>query len=98
MVINRQILLVVILPTGGGKSLLFIVLAYLDTTSITIIIILYYTLANDLVDQIRRSRINYYKWIYGQVNLVIIVVISTDITGSGGFLNYVELLTTKKLL
>ena len=60
-VIDGQIPLVVILPTGGGKSLLFIVPAYLDTIGVTIVVVPYRTLADNLVDRIRRSGINYFK-------------------------------------
>ena len=60
-VIDGQTPLVVILPTEGGKSLLFIVPAYLDTTGVTVVVVPYRTLADNLVDRIRRSKINYFK-------------------------------------
>jgi len=97
-VIDGQTPLVVILPTGGGKSLLFMVPAYLDATGVTIVVVLYCALADNLVDRIRKSGIDCFEWTYGQVNPATIVVVSADIAGSGGFLGYAELLIAKKLL
>jgi superfamily II DNA helicase RecQ len=60
-VIDGQTPLVVVLPTGGGKSLLFMVPAYLDATGVTIVVVLYRALADNLVDQIRKNEINCFK-------------------------------------
>ena len=60
-VINGQTPLVVVLPTGGGKSLLFMVPAYLDAIGVTVVVVPYRTLADNLVDRIRRSRIDCFK-------------------------------------
>ncbi|KAF9736407.1 hypothetical protein PMIN01_06323 [Paraphaeosphaeria minitans] len=46
------------LPIGRGKSLLFIVLAYLNYTSVTIVIVLFYGLIKDLVIYIYTRSIN----------------------------------------
>jgi hypothetical protein len=54
-VIDGQTPLVVILPTGGGKSLLFMVPAYLDATGVTIVVVPYRALDDNLVDRIRKS-------------------------------------------
>jgi superfamily II DNA helicase RecQ len=97
-VIDGQTPLVVILPTGGGKSLLFMVPAYLEATGVTVVVVPYRALADNLVDRIRRSGIDCFEWTHGQVNPATIVVVSADVAGSGGFLSYAELLTAKKLL
>ena len=54
-------LLVVVLPTRGGKSLLFIALAYLLDARITIIVVLFYKLINNIVERARKYRIDYFK-------------------------------------
>ena len=97
-VIDGQTPLVVVLPTGGGKSLLFMVPAYLDATGVTVVVVPYRALADNLVDRIRRSGIDCFEWTHGQVNPATIVVVSADVAGSAGFLSYAELLTAKKLL
>jgi superfamily II DNA helicase RecQ len=50
--------LVVVLLTGGGKSLLFIVPACLDDPSMTIVVVPYRTLVNNLVIIARTVRID----------------------------------------
>ncbi|KIV98766.1 uncharacterized protein PV09_09464 [Verruconis gallopava] len=54
-VIKGQSPLVVILPTGGGKSLLFTVPAYLDGTGVTVVVVPFRALADNLVEQIINS-------------------------------------------
>jgi hypothetical protein len=48
-VLNRQSLLVVVLPTGGGKSLLFTVPAVVEQSGVTVVIVLYQALIDNLV-------------------------------------------------
>jgi superfamily II DNA helicase RecQ len=48
-VLDGQTLLVVVLPTGGGKSLLFSVPACLDDSRVTVVVVLYQALIEDLV-------------------------------------------------
>jgi superfamily II DNA helicase RecQ len=47
--------LVVVLPTGGGKSLLFIALACLDDPSVTIVVVPYRALVNNLVTTVTKA-------------------------------------------
>jgi hypothetical protein len=56
-VLNNQTLLVVVLPTGGGKSLLFMLLACIEE-GVTVVIVLYQALIEDLVKQICKCSIN----------------------------------------
>ncbi|KAF9738906.1 hypothetical protein PMIN01_01540 [Paraphaeosphaeria minitans] len=46
------------LSIGGGKSLLFIILAYLNYTSVTIVIVLFRALIKNLVTYIYARSIN----------------------------------------
>jgi superfamily II DNA helicase RecQ len=50
--------LVVVLPIGGGKSLLFIAPAYLDNPGVTIVVVPYRILMNNLVIIARIVRID----------------------------------------
>jgi len=50
--------LVVILPTGGRKSLLFIAPACLDDPGVTIVVVLYRALVNNLVTTAKQARID----------------------------------------
>ena len=49
-VIDGQTPLIVVLPTGGGKSLLFSVPACIDDAGVTVVVVLYQALIEDLVD------------------------------------------------
>jgi superfamily II DNA helicase RecQ len=47
--LDKQTLLVIILPTGGGKSLLFIVLGLIEEGGITVVVVPYRALITNLV-------------------------------------------------
>jgi hypothetical protein len=81
--------LVVVLPIGGGKSLLFIAPAYLDDPGITIVVVLYRILINNLVIIARTARIDYIKYKPGEQNLAALVFVSIDFVTEGQFLSYV---------
>ena len=72
-------LLVVVLPTGGRKSLLFIAPAYLDNPSVTVIVVLYYTLLNRLLQIVQEAGIDYFEQKRGEVNLATLVFVSADV-------------------
>lgn len=97
-VIRGQTPLVVVLPTGGGKSLLFTVPACLQDAGVTIVVVPYRALIEDLVMRITRSGIDCIEWKHGQVNPAAVVVVSGDVAGDSGFLNYAGMLSDKGLL
>ena len=78
-VVEGQTPLVVVLPTGGGKSLLFIVPAYLDGVGVTIVVVPFRALINDLVKRITDSGIDCEEWKPGQMSMAAIVVVSADL-------------------
>ncbi|KIV98739.1 uncharacterized protein PV09_09491 [Verruconis gallopava] len=80
-VMKGQSLLVVILPTGGGKSLLFTVPAYLDRTGVTVVVVPFRALADNLVEWIINSGIKCIEWKPGCMSLASIVVVSADFAG-----------------
>jgi superfamily II DNA helicase RecQ len=51
-VLEKQTLLIIVLPTGRGKSLLFTLLACVEEAGVTVVVILYQALIKDLVKQI----------------------------------------------
>lgn len=97
-VVRGQTPLVIVLPTGGGKSLLFMVPACLDGNGVTIVVVPYRALIDDLADRIRKSGIDCIEWKPGQMNPATVVVVSADVAGGAGFLKYASLMGTKKLL
>jgi superfamily II DNA helicase RecQ len=97
-VINGQTPLVVVLPTGGGKSLLFTVPACLQDAGVTLVVVPYRALIEDLVMRITQSGIDCIEWKHGQTNPAAVVAVSADVAGSSSFLSYAGMLSSKKLL
>lgn len=97
-VVYGQTPLVVVLPTGGGKTLLITVPACLPNPGVTIVVVPYRALIEDLLARITQCRLDCIEWTYGQVNPAAIVVVSADVAGSSDFLNYAGMLSSKKLL
>jgi superfamily II DNA helicase RecQ len=97
-VLRGQTPLVVILPTGGGKSLLFTVPAAMPEPGVTILVVPYRALIEDLVQRISRSGIECVEWTQAQTHPAPIVVASADVAGSPSFLQYALLLNEKKAL
>jgi superfamily II DNA helicase RecQ len=52
---KQRTLLVVVLPTGRGKSLLFIVPVCLDDPGVTIVVVPYRVLVNNLVTTVTKA-------------------------------------------
>lgn len=100
-VLNNQTPLVVVLPTGGGKSLLFTLLACIEEIGVTVVVVPYRALIEDLVQRIRDCSVECLEWKYGENNPASVIVVSADVarsmTGSN-FLAYARMLRTKGLL
>jgi superfamily II DNA helicase RecQ len=90
--------LVVVLPTGGGKSLLFMVPACSDEPGVTVVVVPYRALVEDLVGRLKRARVDCLEWKPGEVNPAAVVVVSADIAARWDFLNYASLLGGQGLL
>jgi superfamily II DNA helicase RecQ len=101
-VLDYQTPLVVVLPTGGGKSLLFTLPACIEKTGVTIVVVPYRALIEDLVSRIRDSGVECIEWTHGDSNPASVVVVSADVAGdvtsNGNFLGYARLLKSKGLL
>ena len=94
---EQQTPLVVVLPTGGGKSLLFMAPACLDEPGVTIVVVPYRALINNLVTTAKKCGIDCIEWRHGEVNPAALVFVSADLVPSG-FLSYAQLLQSKGLL
>jgi superfamily II DNA helicase RecQ len=91
-VLDKTTPLVVVLPTGGGKSLLFTLPACIEESRVTVVIVLYWALIEDLVSWICSCGIDCIEWKHGENNLASVVVVSADVAGditsNGNFLGY----------
>lgn len=90
--------LVVILPTGGGKSLLFMAPSCLEDAGVTIVIVPFRALINNLVETARNAGIDSIEWRHGETDPATLIFISADKILGSGFLSYAELLREKGLL
>jgi superfamily II DNA helicase RecQ len=75
--------LVVVLPIGRGKSLLFIAPACLDDPGVTIVVVPYRALVNNLVTTTTKVRIDYIEYKLGEQNPAALVFVSTDFVTEG---------------
>jgi superfamily II DNA helicase RecQ len=100
-VLDNQTPLVVVLPTGGGKSLLFTLPACIEESGVTVVVVPYRALIEDLVQRIRDCGVDCLEWKYGENNPASVVVVSADVAGSitgSNFLGYARMLRMKGLL
>jgi superfamily II DNA helicase RecQ len=101
-VIDGQTPLVVVLPTGGGKSLLFTVPACMENTGVTVVIVPYRALIQDLISRVHTAGLECQEWRPGQGSPACIMVVSADIAGditsSGNFISHAHMLCGKGLL
>lgn len=101
-VLDGQTPLVVVLPTGGGKSLLFTIPACMDPYGVTVVVVPYRALINDLVKRIQGCGVDCLEWKHGESNPATVVVVSADVAGditcNGNFLGYANVLSSKGLL
>jgi hypothetical protein len=101
-VLDKTTPLVVVLPTGGGKSLLFTLPACIEETGVTVVVVPYRALIEDLVSRICNCGIDCMEWKHGENNPASVVVVSADVAGditsNGNFLGYARLMKDKGLL
>jgi superfamily II DNA helicase RecQ len=90
--------LVVVLPTGGGKSLLFIAPACLDDPGVTIVVVPYRALLDNLVATARQAKIDCIEYRPGEQNPAALVFVSADFVAGSQFLSYAQLLSAKGIL
>jgi superfamily II DNA helicase RecQ len=101
-VVDRQTPLVVVLPTGGGKSLLFSVPACMDNAGVTVVVVPYRALIEDLVSRLQKRGIDCIEWKHGESSPAAVVIVSADAAGdtmsNGNFIGYANMLSGKGLL
>jgi superfamily II DNA helicase RecQ len=77
-----------VLPTGGGKSLLFIAPAYLIDLGVTIVVVLYCALLDNLLKTAKDARIDYIEYRPREQNPAALVFVSADFARGNQFLSY----------
>jgi superfamily II DNA helicase RecQ len=70
--------LVVVLPTGGGKSLLFTAPACLDDPGVTIVVVPYRALLDNLLAIAKKAKIDCMEYRPGEQNPAALVFVSVD--------------------
>jgi superfamily II DNA helicase RecQ len=90
--------LIVVLPTGGGKSLLFTAPACLDNPGVTIVVVPYRALLDNLLATAKKAKIDCLEYRPGEQNPAALVFISADFVSGSQFLSYAQLLSAKGIL
>jgi superfamily II DNA helicase RecQ len=90
--------LVVVLPTGGGKSLLFTAPACLDDPGVTIVVVPYRALLDNLLATAKKAKIDCMEYRPGEQNPAALVFVSADFVAGSQFLSYAQLLSAKGIL
>ncbi|KAK4913694.1 hypothetical protein LTR49_018028 [Elasticomyces elasticus] len=72
-------LMVVVLPTGGGKSLLFMAPACLEDAGVTVVVVPYRALLEDLLSKAKQTGIDCMEFKRSEVNPVTLVFVSGDV-------------------
>ena len=95
--------LIMVLPIGGSKSILFMAPAVMEDSSMSIMVVPFVVLIDDLVAWAKALEINCIQWhssrhdgmmiedgLADKMADVQLVVVSADIAGSNEFINYTE--------
>ncbi|KAI7056165.1 hypothetical protein KC339_g18245 [Hortaea werneckii] len=90
--------LIVVLPTGGGKSLLFMAPACLDDPGVTIVVVPYRPLLNNLLATAKKAKIDCMEYRPGEQNPAALVFVSADFVTGTQFLSYGQLLGARGVL
>ncbi|KAK3617521.1 hypothetical protein LTR22_026710 [Elasticomyces elasticus] len=71
--------MVVVLPTGGGKSLLFMAPACLEDAVVTVVVVPYRALLENLLSKAKQAGIDCMVWKGSEVNPAALVFVSADL-------------------
>jgi len=96
--LDRQTLLIIILPTGGGKTLTFTLPAILRDPGISIVIVPFNTLEKDYVQRLRLAYIEHIVWYYEEMQYTPVVVVNVDQVTITRFIIYKSIFRKRKLL
>ncbi|KJZ69797.1 hypothetical protein HIM_10815 [Hirsutella minnesotensis 3608] len=107
----RSDMAIVVLPTGGGKSVFFLLPAFMEDERglggpISIVVVPFVALADDLMTRAEELRIDCMKWNSDVQDCdreerqrdARLVVVSADVAASAGFTSYVESIRARGLL
>ena len=94
-VLDGRTPLVVVLPTGGGKSLLFMVPACMADAGVSVVVVPFRALVNDMLQRLKAAQIDHLEWRPGETNPAAVVVVSADMVSGTGFLAYASALAER---
>jgi len=97
-VLQGQTPLVVVLPTGGGKTFVFMAAACMEDPGVTIFVVPFRALIENMVKRMSKAGIDCIEWKHGHVNPATVVIVSADTAVDAGFLSYAMLLNIKGML
>lgn len=79
-VLKEEPLLSVVLPTGGGKSLLFMLPAAIEKEGVTVVIVPFISLVNDLIDRCKAYDLEVVEWTSEQSSWATITIVVVERT------------------
>lgn len=82
--------LVVVLPTGGGKSMLFMVPACLEDPGVTVVVVPFRALLDNLLAKARERGIDSIEWRSGATRRATLVFVSADNVAGTGFIGHLK--------
>lgn len=101
-VLDKQTPLVVVLLIEEGKSLLFTLPACIEENRVTVVVVPYRALIDDLVSRVGSYGVDCIEWKHGENNPASMVFVSADVAGdvtsNSNFLDYARVLKNKGLL
>ena len=97
-VLHSETPVTIVIPTGGGKTMLAMLLVVLEKEGISIFIVPFRALVDDVVVRFQKAGIHYVEWKYGDINPARIVVVSADVAMQDNFMTYRQTLVEAGLL
>lgn len=82
--------LVVVLPTGGGKSMLFMVSASLEDPGVTVVVVPFRALLNNLLERANTRGIDCAEWMSSSTPRATLIFISADKVSGTGFVGHMK--------
>ncbi|KAH5441620.1 hypothetical protein HBI60_255780 [Parastagonospora nodorum] len=97
-VVSSQTPVVVVLPTGGGKSLLFLAPACLEDPGVSVVVLPFRELLNNMKERLIAASIPHLEWSSGEELSAPVVLVSADIAGTWPFIKYAGRLVQQGIL
>ena len=79
VVLHSETLVTIVIPTSGGKTMLAMLLVVLDEEGVSIFIVPFQALVDNVVVRFQKASIQCVEWKYSNINPTHIVVVSANI-------------------